>query len=59
MFVFVVALVLFGPKRLIEVSRGLGQALQGLQRAKEKLKDDLTNTSAEEKPVKGHPTKKE
>jgi len=58
MFVFVVALVLFGPKRLIEVSRGLGQALQGLQRAKEKLKDDLTNTSAEEKPVKGHPTKK-
>lgn len=58
MFVFVVALVLFGPKRLIEVSRGLGQALQGYQRAKEKLKDDLTNTSAEEKPVKGHPTKK-
>jgi sec-independent protein translocase protein TatA len=58
MFVFMVALVLFGPKRLIEVSRGLGQALQGLQRAKEELKDDLTNISAEDEPVKGRPTKK-
>jgi len=38
----VVALVLFGPKRLIEVSRGLGEALQSLQRVKEELKVDLT-----------------
>ena len=58
MFVLVVALVLFGPKHLTEVSRGLGQVLQGLQRAKEELKDDLTNISAKDEPVKGRPTKK-
>jgi TatA/E family protein of Tat protein translocase len=58
LFVFVVALVLFGPKRLIEVSHSLGYPLQGLQQAKEELKDDLTNVSTEDEPVKGRPTQK-
>jgi TatA/E family protein of Tat protein translocase len=55
LFVFVVALLLFGPKRPIEVSHSLGHALQALQRAKEELKDDLTNVSTEDEPVKGRP----
>ena len=43
MFVFVVALVLFGPKRLLEMSRELGQYLRRIQEYKEELKDELTS----------------
>ena len=31
LFVFVVALIVFGPKRLVEMSRSLGQTIRTLQ----------------------------
>ena len=58
LFVFLVALVLFGPKRLVEMSRGISPAIQSLQRVKEDIKDELTNLSTEDEPVKGHTIKK-
>jgi sec-independent protein translocase protein TatA len=49
LFVLLVALVVFGPKRLIEISRGLGRSLQGLQEFKEELREELTGPT-EDKP---------
>jgi TatA/E family protein of Tat protein translocase len=39
LFVFLVAVVVFGPKRLVEMSRSLGQTIQSIQDYKEELKD--------------------
>ena len=54
LFVLVVALVLFGPKRLIEMSRELGQYIRRIQEYKEELKDDLTSPP----PAKQEPEEK-
>jgi sec-independent protein translocase protein TatA len=58
LFVFLVALMVFGPKRLVEMSRGLGQTIQSIQDYKEELKDELTSTSTKEEPDKKPPVKK-
>ena len=58
LFVFLVALVVFGPKRLIEMSRGLGHTVQRLQEHKQELKDVFTSTSTGYEPDKKHPIKK-
>lgn len=58
LFVFMVALVIFGPKRLVEMSRGISPALRSLQRVKEEIKDELTNLSAEDEPVEDRTIKK-
>ena len=52
LFVLLVALVVFGPKRLVEVSRNLGQSIQRLQEYKEDLKNELAT------PAEGEPDKK-
>jgi sec-independent protein translocase protein TatA len=49
LFVFVVALMVFGPKRLVEMSRSLGQTIRTLQEYKEELKEEM-NTAIEDKP---------
>ena len=54
MFVFVVALVLFGPKRLIEMSGELGRSIRCIQEYKEALKDELTSPPT----VKSEPEEK-
>jgi TatA/E family protein of Tat protein translocase len=59
LFVFLVALVVFGPKRLIEVSRSFGQTLRTLQQHKEDLMEVLTSTFTEDEPDKKHPIKKD
>ena len=48
LFVFVVALVVFGPKRLMEMSRSLGQTVRSLQEYKEEFKQELSTTTAKE-----------
>jgi sec-independent protein translocase protein TatA len=53
LFVLLVALVVFGPTRLVEMSRSLGQTIQSIQDYKEELKDELTSTSTENEPEKG------
>ena len=55
LFVFLVAVVVFGPKRLVEMSRSLGQTIQSIQDYKEELKDELTTTSSENEPEKESP----
>jgi sec-independent protein translocase protein TatA len=55
LFVFVVALVVFGPKRLMEVSRSLGQTVRTLQEYKEEFKEELAITnSTKDKPEEKH-----
>ena len=49
LFVLVVALAVFGPKRLIEVSRSLGQTISALQEYKEEIKEEIS-TATEDKP---------
>ena len=48
LFVFVVALVVFGPKRLMEMSRTLGQTVRTLQEYKEEFKEELSTTTSKE-----------
>jgi sec-independent protein translocase protein TatA len=47
LFVLVVALAVFGPKRLVEISRNLGRTMQSIQEVKEELKDELSMTPNE------------
>ena len=41
-FISILALVLFGPKKLPELARGLGKALGELQKAKEDFHREIT-----------------
>jgi TatA/E family protein of Tat protein translocase len=41
-FIGILALVLFGPKKLPELARGLGKALAELQKAKEDFHREIT-----------------
>jgi sec-independent protein translocase protein TatA len=41
LFVLLVALVVFGPKRLLEMSRSLGQTVRSVQEYKEALTEEL------------------
>ena len=41
-FIAILALVLFGPKRIPEIARGLGKALGELQRAKEDFTREIS-----------------
>ena len=44
LFVFLVALIVFGPKRLMEISRSLGHTVRTLQDYKEEFKEELTDS---------------
>ena len=57
LFVLLVALVAFGPKRLIEVSRQAGQFAQRMQEFKEEIKEELAE-SAKDKPEEKFPEQK-
>lgn len=41
-FIAILALILFGPKRIPEIARGLGRALGELQRAKEDFHREIS-----------------
>jgi sec-independent protein translocase protein TatA len=69
LFVFLVALIVFGPKRLMEMSRSLGQTVRTLQDYKEEFKEELINSTkdnqeekhsskAKEPPISHNETKK-
>ena len=55
LFVFV-ALIVFGPKRLVEMSRSLGQTIRTLHEYKEELKEEMS-TAIEDKPQEKHSVK--
>ena len=50
--IFVIALLVFGPKRLPEIGRSLGRSLAEFKRASEELKEGLVTelSAGEEKP---------
>jgi TatA/E family protein of Tat protein translocase len=58
LFVVLVALIVFGPKRLIEMSQNLGQTIRSLQEYKEELKEGLLCTSTEDKPQENRHSEK-
>lgn len=39
--IFVVALLIFGPKKLPEIGRSLGKAIKGVQQASQEFQDEL------------------
>ncbi len=43
MFIFILALVLFGPKKLPEIGRTVGKAISEFRRASSELKDTFTS----------------
>jgi Sec-independent protein translocase protein TatA len=49
-------LIVFGPKRLVEMSRSLGQTIRTLQEYKEELKEEMS-TAIEDKPQEKHSVK--
>ena len=54
LFVALVALVVFGPKRMMEVGRSLGQGYQRLLELREELEGEMTPTvevEPEEEPL--------
>ncbi len=42
LLILVVALVIFGPKRLPEIGKAIGQAIRSLKEQSQKLTDELT-----------------
>ncbi|HZB84410.1 MAG TPA: twin-arginine translocase TatA/TatE family subunit [Rubrobacteraceae bacterium] len=56
LFVFLVALIVFGPKRLMEMSRSLGHTVRTLQDYKEEFQEELTD-SIKDKPGEKHSSK--
>jgi Sec-independent protein translocase protein TatA len=50
LFVLLVALAVFGPKGLIEVSRSLGRGYQRLQEFKEEIRGELITTPTQDEP---------
>ena len=57
LFVLLVALVVLGPKRLAEMSRSFGRALQSLQEFREEFREELTD-SLEDEPKEKPPSPK-
>ncbi len=58
--IFVVALLIFGPKKLPEVGRSLGKALKGFQNASKEFEAELKkgaeqmNAALESEPMEAH-----
>ena len=52
-FILLVVLVLFGPKKLPELARGLRQAMNEFNKAKDEVERELTRTDVAVHPAPG------
>jgi sec-independent protein translocase protein TatA len=52
-FILLVVLVLFGPKKLPELARGLRQAMNEFNKAKDEVERELTRTDVAVQPAPG------
>ncbi|MBS7333411.1 Sec-independent protein translocase subunit TatA/TatB [Faecalibacter bovis] len=52
MIILVVAVVIFGPKKIPEIARGLGQAVRKMKEATEDIKQEIMNPVADIDPTK-------
>ncbi|HEU0173860.1 MAG TPA: twin-arginine translocase TatA/TatE family subunit [Blastocatellia bacterium] len=57
--VLAIVLLLFGPKKLPELSKGLGQAIRGFKRALHEEPDSGEKKSAEKETEAATPSKRE
>lgn len=57
--IFVIALLVFGPSKLPELSRSLGRAMAEFKRASEELKEGLTAELSAEEKMASAPTREE
>ena len=55
--IFVIALLVFGPKRLPELARSLGRALSEFRRASTELRDHLESEVKPEPPARVEPAR--
>jgi TatA/E family protein of Tat protein translocase len=56
LLVFVVALILFGPKNLPKIARNLGRALEEFRRATRDVTDEIMRSDQEPPPPQIPPT---
>ncbi|WP_185865953.1 Sec-independent protein translocase subunit TatA/TatB [Blattabacterium cuenoti] len=40
-FIILIAIIVFGPKKIPEIARGLGEGIRYLKNAKEKIKNEI------------------
>lgn len=52
MIILVVAVVIFGPDKIPEIARGLGQAVRKMKEATEDIKQEIMNPAADLDPTK-------
>lgn len=52
MIILVVAVVIFGPDKIPEIARGLGQAVRKMKEATEDIKQEILNPASELDPTK-------
>ena len=50
LLILVVALVIFGPKKLPEIGKAVGQAIRSFREQSQKLTDELTLDASEQRP---------
>lgn len=48
--ILVLVLIIFGPKRLPELARGIGRSLRHLQHGLDEVKEEITKPDPKEKP---------
>jgi sec-independent protein translocase protein TatA len=49
--ILVLALIIFGPRKLPEIGRAVGQTLKEFKRSAKELTDDVVDSSKEEKSI--------
>jgi sec-independent protein translocase protein TatA len=55
-FILIIALLIFGPQRLPELTRGLGQSIREFKRVTKEVADPIKEVSGD---LTGRPTKNE
>lgn len=55
---FLIALLLFGAKKLPELARGMGKSMGEFKRAREEFEHEITRAEEEELTTKSEPKKK-
>ncbi|WP_185864966.1 twin-arginine translocase TatA/TatE family subunit [Blattabacterium cuenoti] len=40
-FIIFIAIIIFGPKKIPEIARGLGEGIRFLKKAKKKIEDEI------------------
>jgi len=56
LIILVVALLLFGPKKLPELGRGLGQSIREFRKGAQSIRDEFEQATSPNEPPKPAPT---